>query len=72
MSRMLLVQGTQIIQQSMQNMDSTVRATIALNGRVGLFTYEDKTTVFPEYEYLADTPECQGMNTSPKSRSDKV
>ena len=48
-----------IIQQTLQNMASDVRSTVALNARVGLFTFEDKTTIFPEYEYLADTPECQ-------------
>ena len=37
-----------------------VFATIAADGRVGLFTYEDKTTIFPEYEHLRDTPECEG------------
>ena len=48
-----------IIQQTLQNMASDVRSTVAQNARVGLFTFEDKTTIFPEYEYLRDTPECQ-------------
>ena len=53
-------QGTEIIRDSIQNMAPLVFSTIAADGRVGLFTYEDKTTIFPEYEHLRDTPECEG------------
>jgi len=33
---------------------------LARRGSIGLFTAVDKTTIFPEYEYLRDRPECEG------------
>jgi hypothetical protein len=52
--------GTEIIRLMTRYMPSGVFAELARLGSVGLFTFVDKTTIFPEYEYLRDRPECAG------------
>ena len=41
-------------------MPDEVFIELAKRGSVGLFTAEESTTIFPEYENLADRPECEG------------
>ena len=53
-------QGTEIIQLMVRNMPEDLFQQLAARARVGLFTFDDKTTIFPEYEHLRDTPECAG------------
>ena len=55
------LQGTQIMIDAFSNMPRDVFLAFAVTARVGLFTEEDKTTIFPEYEYYRDRPECEGI-----------
>ena len=54
-------QGAQVIADMMRNSPPEVFEALVTRGNVGLFTWTDKTTIFPEYEHLRDRPECEGI-----------
>ena len=57
----LSVQGAQIVSDMLRHSPPEVFDELISRGSVGLFTWTDKTTIFPEYEHLRDTPECAGF-----------
>ena len=59
----IIFKGTEIIRDSVRNMDPDCYNSLASDARVGLFTDEDETTIFPEYWIYRDTPECAGTLT---------
>lgn len=58
---MLNSQGVAILINITRNMPFDLFNNLSISGRVGLFTDEDETTIFPEYRIYRDRPECNGM-----------
>ena len=57
---LFISQGLEIVSLMLRHMPNEVFIELAKRGSVGLFTAEEETTIFPEYEHLADRPECKG------------
>lgn len=55
------VQGMTIVSAMTLHMPPEVFLELTVQASVGLFTEADHTTCFPEYEHLADRPECEGL-----------
>ena len=56
------LQGVRIV-SAMTRYMPVVFLELARQASVGLFTADDKTTIFPEYEHLRDRPECEGKSS---------
>jgi len=54
------VRGADIVSKMVTHMPDATFRELAATASVGVFTFEDKTTIFPEYAHLADRPECEG------------
>lgn len=52
--------GIRIVSAMIRYMPQHIFLQLARRAKVGLFTSVDKTTIFPEYAYLRDRPECRG------------